>query len=142
MAQALGDLEIGDRTVIIGLQDLPFEFLREDMAQLDRFPNTIALYLFGNDLTVQTLSSIDFASLKNLQLLDLAENYLQSLPESIARHPTLERLSLNHNPGISIDVDALALPNLRYLDLRNCNMPAEAVQEIRAKLPKAKVLAE
>ncbi len=142
MAQSLGDLEIGDRTVIIGLQDLPFEFLREDMAQLDRFPNTIALYLFGNGLSVQQLSAIDFAALKNLQLLDLAENFLDTLPESVATHPRLERLSLSKNPGIFIDVDALSLPNLRYLDLRNCEMSVEAVQEIRAKLPKAKVLAD
>lgn len=132
--RALADVHVGDRTAVVELRDHPVGVLDELQHLLD-FPNTIALSLFGDELTEGELLAFDFAALENLRYLDLAQNQLEALPRSIATHPSIEWLCLRANPFLEIGPDEIAMPNLRSLDLRGCRVSSEVVAELRSRMP-------
>lgn len=137
---ALSELKVRDRTIFIELQDFPSDLLAAELAYLEDFPNLVGLILFGNSLCDADLKDIDFEDFRELMVLELSENSLQTLPPSLAKHPSLEWLSLRWNSELVLDLDELSLPNLRYLDLRECNILEHEFQALKTLLPECSIL--
>ncbi|KAM3936120.1 toll-like receptor 7 [Leptodactylus fuscus] len=79
-------------------------------------PNLTELYLSNNNLKFFNWEQLII--LRNLELLDLSNNYLTSLPHLFNCTHSIKKLILNHNRIIEIDYLILFNAyNLKYLDL-------------------------
>ena len=79
--------------------------------------NTVEnLYMVGKEIKV--IPEEVFRHLRCLKWLDLRDNNLISLPDSLANHPTLEVLLLDNNLFTELPSLLTTLPRLRVIGLR------------------------
>ena len=136
---SLQDVDIGHRSAVVSLQDLPLDIVQEELFHLDLIPGVTALYLFGDGLSDEALEKVDFADLDRLEVLDLSGNQLSELPIELTTHPTLQWLSVAANPSLELDLRSIDLPQLRYLDLHGTAVSSEVVQGLRQRYPQAQI---
>lgn len=93
-------------------------------------PNLVQLDLACNKLKIDATS---FLHLKNLKLLNLAENWLSGLGygKMFAPLESLEQLSLASNPLLDIQASVFeSKTRLKYVNLRWTQIPAEILNEL------------
>lgn len=140
MGVVLNEAEVGERTVVVGLQDLPVETVQAESAELARFPNVIGLYLFSTGVDPSTLASLPWENLQGLRVLDLSDNWLTELPPDVIRHPSLQWLRIAQNPQLAIELEELDLPALVHLDVRGNGWSQETIEALGGKFPDAKII--
>ena len=86
----------------------------------------VSLYCSGNELTSLVLDSC-----KSLQTITCSDNKLTSL--NVSKLPVLKKLTTHTNPLTLLSVHSTG--SLNYLSCSNCNLQAETLDSLFAKLP-------
>lgn len=111
------------------LQDEKFETLDlgannfTDLSRLEfsnlRYKDMITMLLLDHN-QIETLAQNDFASLSNLEILDLSYNYIKRIGDELCAVSSLKELILSNNPIDSISEDSIhCLKHLMSLTLVN-----------------------
>ena len=89
----------------------------KSMKTIIKLGNTVEnLYMAGNKIKV--IPEEVFRHLPRLKWLDMRDNYLIALPDSMANHPTLEVVLLDNNLLSELPTLLCTLPRLRMIGLR------------------------
>ena len=77
--------------------------------------------------------------LKNLKVLTLNNNQIESLPAEIGQLESLEKLDLAKNNLSELPPEIQQLKKLKKLNLKKNNFSPEEIKKIKSWLPKTKV---
>ena len=104
------------------------EYELNSMKTIIKLGNTVEnLYMAGNKINV--IPEEVFRHLPCLKWLDMRDNYLIALSDSMANHPTLEVVLLDNNLFSELPTLLCTLPRLRMIGLRenilNCHRVAK-----------------
>jgi Leucine-rich repeat (LRR) protein len=99
-----------------------------------------AIYLFGNYLRDGDLGDVNFRGFRQLQVLDLGENHLTTIPSGVVDCGKLELLSLARNSQLrELPPELNRLRSLPLLNLTGTNLGSQAIRQANAALPRCEV---
>ncbi|GAQ85689.1 hypothetical protein KFL_002490070 [Klebsormidium nitens] len=102
---------------------------------LGRLPGLTELWLQGNALTQLSGSPSDWAALKALKQLSVADNDLTSLPDALASLPSLKDLWVYGNRLQTLPLTLVEMPKLAHLWLEGNPLESDALGEALLRLP-------
>ncbi len=111
--------------------------------QLTSLPESV---LNRADVTVLNLSNNQLTSLSagigtltNLEVLNVENNRLQTFPPEISQLKHLQEILANNNRMTSLPTELGTMTWLKLLDISGNNIPANDLNQIKAKLPNTQV---
>ena len=100
------------------------------MAALVKLGNQVeTLSIAGHKL--KAIPDAVFLNLPCLKWLDLRDNYLISLPESLVEHPSLEVVLLDNNLFTEVPEVLATLPKLKMIGIRGNIIPKGKLDVLR-----------
>lgn len=127
--------EAPEHVYCIHYGDMFIEDIADELSRLDRYPNLQSLTFFSNDMRENDLSDIPFEGLQQLRHLELSDNQLCDLWETICRLPNLESLVLYGNSLSRVWDYYGEMKNLKYLNVRRNCFNDEELGKLKKLLP-------